>query len=428
MKSLIASLAITTALLAAPAYAAEEAAAELADVSAQAVPAAAEKEASVAAGASEDEPVSLAKTLGIAGVSPRLDLTGFVQTKVAGDGDESARFTGRGDLFVDFSSEGLGLWEGTMLRTHTELLYRDTNAIGVGGALWPQNVGAVLPLSGEGIELTSFYIVQNLGKNTNLIVGKLNAVDLLAGDPFFGGWGTKRFQNLVFVAPPSGVVPPNIIGSILTHQVGDVGFTLMVFDPEDRSSAYDFDGLFSTGVNFSFGGTWTGEMGGRATSIGITGTGSTKTGSDFEDILAPPGLEGGTKKGSYNISLQFGHDLAGSVKGPSHLGVYFKTAIADGNPNLIQSSFSGGLGGHGLFAGRSRDRFGLGVYYYNFSDVLQDATDPLGEFDDEAGMEAYYLIALGGNVDLTFDAQVVDPARGENSVLMILGARLGLHF
>jgi porin len=394
----------------------------------QGAPASSESDAAPEAEASGGEPVSLAKALGIAGVTPRLDLTGFVQTKVSGDGDESARFTGRADLFVDFASEGLGLWEGTMLRTHTELLYRDTNALGVGGALWPQNVAATLPLSGEGIELTSFYLVQNLGKNTNLIIGKLNAVDLLAGDPFFGGWGTKRFQNLAFVAPPSGVVPPNIIGSILAHQVGDVGLTLMVFDPEDRSAAYDFDGLFATGVNVSLGGTWTGELGGRATSIGITATGSTKTGADFEDILAPPGLEGGTKKGSYNIALQFGHDLAGSVKGPSHLGVYFKTAIADGNPNLIQSSFSGGLGGHGLFAGRSRDRFGIGIYFYNFSDVLQDVTDPLGEFDDEAGMEAYYAIALGGNVDLTLNAQVVDPARGDFGVATILGARLGLHF
>jgi porin len=218
------------------------------------------------------------------------------------------------------------------------------------------------------------------------------------------------------------------MGGILAHQAGDVGITLMVFDPEDRTGDYWIDGLFATGVNASLGATWRGNMGGRATNIGITATGSTKTGADFGDILAPPGLEGGTEKGSYNIAVQFGHDLAGSVKGPSHLGIYGKAAIADGNPNLIQSSLVLGLAGHGLLPGRSRDRFGLGFYHFNFSNELQDTVAPLLEFDDETGMEAWYAIALGGNVDLTFNVQAVDPARSENSVVTVLGARLNLHF
>jgi hypothetical protein len=50
------------------------------------------------------------------------------------------------------------------------------------------------------------------------------------------------------------------------------------------------------------------------------------------------------------------------------------------------------------------------------------------EFDDETGMEAWYSIALGGNVDLTFNAEVIDPARGANSIVTILGARLGVYF
>jgi porin len=374
------------------------------------------------------EPISLSKALDIPGVSPRLELTGFLQSKVSGDGDEGIRYTGRADLYVDFSSKGLGLWEGTTLRTHTELRYNDTNAGGVGGVLWPQNTAAVLPLTGKGIELTSLHIVQSLGPKTNLILGKVNATDLLEGDPFFGGRGVKRFQHFTFVAPPSGVVPATFMGGVLMHQADDVGITMMVFDPEDRTDDYWIDGLFKTGVNASLSLGWKGDWGGRATNLTVTATGSTKTGADFEDILAPPGFVGGTKKGSYNIALQFGHDLKGSVKGPSHLGVYFKTAIADGNPNLVQSSFVGGFAGHGLFPGRSRDHFGIGAYYYNFSNALQDATAPLLEFDNETGMEAWYSIALGGNVDLTFNAEVIDPARGANSVVAIFGARLGVHF
>ncbi len=377
----------------------------------------------------EDKPpLSLTEALGLPGVGARLDLTGFAGALAAGDGPGDVRFTGRADLFVDLSSKGLGLWDGTTLRTHTELRASDAGAGRMGGALWPQNTAALLPLTGEGIEVTSIYLVQSLGAKTNLLVGKINAIDLLASDPFFGGWGTKRFQNVAFVAPPSGVVPPTIMGTVLTHQAGDVGITAMVFDPEDRSGDYWVDGLFATGVNASLGATWAGEWGGRKTTLGLTVAGSTSRGIDFEDILGPPGTVQGTRKGSYNIALQFGHDLAGSAKGPSHIGVYAKAAIADGNPNPIEASFVGGFAGHGLFKGRARDRWGLGFYYYDFSDTLQSAAAPLVRFDDEAGVEAWYALALGGNADFSLNAQVIDPATGANDVALVLGARLGLHF
>lgn len=276
--------------------------------------------------------------------------------------------------------------------------------------------------------MTSIYLVHSLGGKTNLLVGKINAIDLLASDPFFGGWGIRRFQNIAFVAPPSGVVPPTIMGTVLTHQAGDVGITAMVFDPEDRSGDYWVDGLFATGVNASLGATWQGQWGGRETTIGLTAAGSTSRGLDFEDILGPPGTVQGTRKGSFNIALQFGHDLAGSAKGSSHVGVYAKAAIADGNPNSIEASFVGGLAGHGLFEGRARDRWGLGFYYYDFSDTLQSVAAPLVRFDDEAGVEGWYALALGGNADLSFNAQVIDPATGASDVALVLGARLGLHF
>lgn len=389
---------------------------------------AAEQSAAAETASTHSPALSLDEAVAISGVSPRLDLTSFVQSKVAGDGDDSARFTGRADLFIDISSEGLGLWDGTLLRTHTEARASETNAGGVGGAIWPQNSGAVLPVTGEGVEVTSIYLAQALGAKTNLLVGKINAIDLLASDPFFGGWGTKRFQNLAFVAPPNGVLPPTIMGSLLAHQAGDIGITAMVFDPEDRTDDYWIDGLFSTGVNFSLGATWRGQWGGRETSFGLSATGSTSRGIDLADILGPPGIIKGTRKGSYNVGLQFGHDLAGSTTGPSHIGIYANAAIADGNPNPIEASFIVGFAGHGLISDRSSDRWGLGFYYYDFSDTLQSVAAPLVEFDDEAGIEAWYALAISPNADLSLNAQVIDPARGDNAVNTILGARLVLSF
>lgn len=374
------------------------------------------------------KPTSLSEGLGIPGVSPRLDLTSFVQAQVSGDGNDKARFTSRADLLVDFSSKGLGLWDGTLLRTHTELRQSQRGSAQFGGAIWPANTSAILPLTGNGIEVTSIYIVQSLAPKTNLILGKVNAVDLLASDPFFGGWGTKRFQNIAFVAPPSGVVPPTLMGAILTHQVGSVGLTGMVFDPDDRTGDYWVDGLFSTGVNLSFGGTWQGSLGGRKTSIGITAAGSTSRGLDLNDVLAPPGLVTSTKKGSYNVALQFGHSLTTANSGPGSLGVYAKAAIADGNPNLIRSSIVGGFSGQGAFAGRPQDRFGLGAYFYNFSNILQDVTSAVVDFNDEFGIEAWYSIPIVPNADISLNVQLIDPATGQNSTALMVGGRLHVHF
>lgn len=241
--------------------------------------------------------------------------------------------------------------------------------------------------------------------------------------------GNKRFKNIAFVAPPSGVVPPVFMGGVLTHKVGTVGITAMVFDPNDKTGDYWVDGLFSTGVNISLGATWGGAIGGRTTSIGVTGTFSTENGSDYQDILLPPGFERSTKHGSYNIAIQFSHLLKQSTVDPKKgFGLYAKAAIADGNPNVIQSSFIAGISGHAIIAGRERDSFGIGGFYYNFSNVLQDTTAPLVNFNDEAGLEAWYNFSLSRNFTLGADIQLIDPASGDQDTALFLGMRLGASF
>lgn len=49
-----------------------------------------------------------------------------------------------------------------------------------------------------------------------MMLGKINAVDLIANDPFYGGWGNTRFMNVAFVAPPSGLFPPVITGGVFS--------------------------------------------------------------------------------------------------------------------------------------------------------------------------------------------------------------------
>jgi porin len=362
------------------------------------------------------------------GFSLRGDVTGFAQGQIAGTGDKVWDASGRYDAFVDLDFGKMGLVNGLGFHVHGEGRFGNGQS-NFGFQLWPSNVGATLPLGGESFAATSLYFTQNIDKRTVLMLGKINAVDLLAGDPVFGGWGTQRFTHFVLVAPPSGVVPATIMGGVLVHKGDPISLTVMVFDPEDRTRDYFPGDLFKSGVNISVGATWAGNIAGRASSVGVTSTVSTKRGADLEDILAPPGLVTDDIKGSYNIALQFTHRLVESrqVKGKG-LDLAIKVATADGNPNLIRRSLVIGLAGHGLVPGRPHDSFGIGGFSYQFSNALQDAVDPLVEFTDEQGIDAWYSFAVTPWFKLTADAQLINPARGTADIAVITGLRANLAF
>jgi porin len=110
------------------------------------------------------------------------------------------------------------------------------------------------------------------------------------------------------------------------------------------------------------------------------------------------------------------------------LGLYAKAAIADGNPNPIRGSFVGGIAGHAIVPGRPLDYVGVGYFFYNFSNELQDAVAQLGDFDDEQGIEAYYTLAVTPWLRLTADLQWVDPATGANKSMWVGGLRARLAF
>ena len=362
------------------------------------------------------------------GIGLRADATGFAQGVVAGAPDRSWSVSGRADMFADVDSGGLGLWTGTGFHAHGEIRFAEPTS-NFGGQLLSSNTGALLPLTGAGrFEASSLYFSQRIDARTNLLIGKINVVDLLARDAIFGGWGTQRFMNLVFVAPPSGVVPPTIMGAMLVHRGSPITLSVMVFDPNDRTGDYWVHGLFADGVNVSVGATWTGNVDGRSTSIGMTSTLSTKAGQDLGDVLLPPGLESSTRKGSYNIAIQASHVLADSPTGGQGLSVALRGAIADGNPNVIEQSLTVGMAAHGMIAARPRDSFAVGAFYYKFSNVLQDTLAPLARFKDERGIEAWYSAAVTPWFRLTGDAQLISPARGKQPTSLILALRGNLAF
>ena len=303
-------------------------------------------------------------TLAAQGLSLDVEYTQFYQGLLSGDGNDDWDLGGRVDAFFNIDTERLGLWKNGGIRTHTEYRYGSLTPFR-GGALWPVNTAALLPLGpGDEIVVSSIFLTQSLGEHVNIMLGKINAVDMLAGDPFFGGWGTQRFQNIAFVAPPSGVVPPTIMGAVATIKTDPILWTLMAFDPSDRTNDYWPDDLFDNGVNFSVGATYVTTLAGRTTSIGVNGTYSTKDGADLGELLLPTDLKTGANEGSYNVSLQFSHFLKQHSERLATDGASLskrRSQMATQTPCKTASSQA--WAARGCFASRRDDTFGVGLLF-----------------------------------------------------------------
>lgn len=346
--------------------------------------------------------------------------------------DKSFDWGHRVDAFIRADTSKLGLWDGGGLHVHLESKHGDSprRPFPRSGGLWPPNSSATVPISGpDQLVASAIYYSHKIGDNGLLMIGKINALDLLASDPFFGGLGRDRFSNIAFTAPPSGVVPPVIMGAVYSHRVEPFAITFMVYDPNDWTDDYWPEGIFDDGVNLSLGITWSGKVLGRASSLGITGTYSTQEGVDLRDLLLPPGLVAGTKKGSYNISLSASHLFWESPDHPGKgLGLYLRAAIADGNPNPISSSIVGGFAGYGVIPGRPDDVVGIGYYHYNFSDELRFGAAPLVKLGDETGVEAFYNMAVAPWFHVSAGVQWIEPIQADLPESWLGGIRARIDF
>jgi len=362
------------------------------------------------------------------GVSLDLRHTSFYQGLASGTGDKNFEYGGKMDAFINLDSAKLGLWEGGGFRSHLE--YRHGNApANLGGAIFAVNTALYWPVdTPDELVATSLYFTQKVGDRSSIAFGKFNPVDLLAADPFYGGWGIDRFMNLILVAPPSGLIPVVFMGAVGSIRTDPVSWTIMVYDPNDRTNDYFPGDLFKDGVNFSVSAAHDTTLAGRKTTYALTGLYSTAEGADYSSVGGAVGTS--TKSGAYNINFEFKHTLQeSSEQANAAWGFYFKAAIADGNPNYVQRSLIVGIGGKALFFGRPQDSFGVGAYYYDLSDTLQDELNPVvTEFHDEAAIEAFYSWWVTPWLQIGADIQYINPARGDNKNALVPALRVQIRF
>ncbi len=362
------------------------------------------------------------------GVSVDIRYTGFYQGLASGTGDKGYEYGGKMDAFINLDSGKMGLWEGGGFRSHLEYSHGNA-AANLGGAIFAANTALYWPVdTPDKLVATSLYFTQKLGHRSSIALGKFNPVDLYASHPFYGGWGIDRFMNIVLVAPPSGLIPVVFMGAIATIDTESVTWTIIAADPNDRTNDYFPGDLFSDGVLMAANATHTTTLAGRGTTYGITGLYSTANGVDYSSIGGAVGRS--DRSGAWNINIQFTHNLQeSSERSDAAWGFYLKAAIADGNPNYVQRSLIVGIGGRALFFGRPQDSFGIGAYYYDLSDVLQDELHPtLTDFQDEAAIEVYYNWALSSWLRLGANIQYINPARGDYENALVPSLRAQIRF
>jgi porin len=410
-------------------------------------------------------------TLAAGGITLSSAVTQFYQGPVSGNARHVFDYGGKAEVFLDIDGAKLGLWSGFAVQVHGEYNYGRTPGA-VGGTTIPNNTAMTFPYKNtSGGDLTSVFVSQRLGPNFTVLAGKMNMFDFYAsGHKYSGGRGIESFYNTAFVGPPSGIVPVAAFGAIGIYKFDPLTFTGMVYDPTDALNNTGFEDPFSKGVTFRGSVDLSSQINGLPRTDSLMFAVSNASGTDFASLpdlgsFNTPGskrsllqavvnnaLFGQTstlfpaptqKQGWYWAGYSFEQTLWRSLENPIRsFGLFGQLAISDGNPNSLKWSALGGLGGTSPLPGRLGDKFGVGLFYYDYSHELQKHLEPLVKLRSEYGFEAFYNVAVTRWFRLTADAQVIAPAIKDqievpfiqnrtivsNSTVVVLGLRAQVLF
>ena len=377
------------------------------------------------------------------GIALKLWLTQFYQGTIAGEGDHTWQYGGRGDVFLTTDFSKLGLWNGFSLNVHGEGVFGDDANFTGDGSLLPLNTAMAFPrLFGRDFDLSSVHFTQKFPWDIALSLGKIDMLDVATKTPLMSGGGILSFQNLAFAAPPSGLVPAAIFGGLLSVPIERVKLTLGIYDPQDASAKTGLEEPFVEGVTGLLSATVPLPIAGRPGYHSLSAKANNKVGLDLDDlagILLPSESEDvlGEKKGAWNVSYSFQQYLYADPNGSGGgWGIFGQIGRSDGNPTPFDWFGYIGLGGTSLIPSRSRDRFGAGFFYLSLSDDLVDGSGALaaatGESDllvgDEKGGELFYDAAITGWFHFALDLQVIDTHQAESEVAVVGGLRARLIF
>jgi porin len=378
------------------------------------------------------------------GVALASSLTQFYQGVASGGTGTSSEYNGTAQAKVNFDLGKLAGWEYWSAEIKAEMRFGGPLVTGT-GTLSPVNTAAIIPDSnGTVFAVTAANITRlfplNLkeGKLIALSFGRYNLVDLLDED-FFAGAGTERFFNLAQIGPMTVLrqVPLVTNAVSLAYVRGGQPFiTFSVMDPNDHSTDPGLSDLFADGVTFAPGVSVPAKYFGKTAKHSFGGAITTKAYTPFDAIHqaiipGPPINPVEPQRGSWSVNYTFRQYLAERAARDGW-GFFGQVSFADQATSPVTTFFDLGLGGNGLFAGRSRDEFGVSYAYTDLSDELKDNLDLVlvgrRRLQVEHQLEVFYNLHVTPWLQLTGDLQILRPNRPAADTAIVPAVRLRVVF
>jgi porin len=375
-------------------------------------------------------------TLADHGVTINLDGTYSLQSVADGGTrfghDEGNLFNGQLGLLVDTGKAGL--WPGGFLTARVEGRGGDS-VLRRAGTTSPVNNAAILPLipgslRDGGWGLTELTYAQFLSEQFGLVVGLINT-DTGDANPIAGSLGSDdSFMNTGLLFSPVAIsTVPNVTpgGGILWIPSEENEIKFLVIGTSETAGHNPFERYEGT----TFLGEWATKFKIADRPSGMTFGASYSIDEERLRVTDDPrllladyvaGVPLASTEDSWSIMWNGYHYLVGDET--EGWGLFGRFGVSDGDPNPVHWAGAAGIGGTSPLAGRSQDRWGLGLFHQRFSDGVLAAAG----ITDETGAELFYNIALGRGTNLTLDVQVVDSAVPVVDTVVVLGARLGVRF
>ena len=340
-----------------------------------------------------------------------------------------------GNVVTSVDTEKADLWSGGFLTMRMQV--RQGEAVTRrAGTVSPVTNAALLPLNeGElgdnAWAMPELTFTQFLHPKFAVMGGLINTA---GGDanPISGSLqSTSHFMNTGFVMSPVivGQLPQSALGGgVIWKPTEKVTASLMAMGTEETAGTNPFTHYEGTTI---FGEVdWEYEIGGKPGGMGLSGAYS--VGQERLGITSDPRVvleefqetgEALTKEDAWSVFWNgFQYGSGNQERG---WGVFARVGFSDAEPSPVSLHGSVGIGGTGLIPGRTRDRWGVGVYHQELSG--HGLLGQLG-LGNENGGEVFYSVSFTKWMRLTLDAQYIDSALPKVGHAMVVGTRLAVDF
>lgn len=362
------------------------------------------------------------------------NLTSFYYGVAGGGETQEFRYAGHGDYLMNADLMKMGGPPGLFLKIRAE--HRMGESIGEpAGSLLPPVLASDLPTpETRDLYLTNVLFTQAFSENFAVFAGKLDTLD---GDlnAFASGRGITQFSNSAFVITPIGLrtIAYSTLGTgFVVLDEGEPVFTFLVLNARESVRNSGFDELFADGVVLSpelriatdffqmpghqlFGGTWSSRN---------------YVALDQDPRILLPNVPIDRADDSWSLYWNMDQYLVVDPCNPKRgWGVFARAGIADPATNPIANFLSAGFGGNSRVFGRDADTFGIGWFYAGTSNDLSPAlATALGGVGNSQGGEIFHNFAVNSRLSITWDGQVLLPARESIDYTLVTGVRANLRF